>query len=59
MMKNDKKKMYNYGGMANRSGMMGGGYRTEKAHGGKVYGTVRDMEKACMGPDYNESMKQK
>jgi len=38
---------------------MGGGYRMEKAEGGKVYNNIRDMEKACMGMDYNESMRQK
>ena len=29
------------------------------AEGGKVYSNIRDMEKACMSPDHNESMKEK
>jgi len=58
MMMKKKKEAYSYGGTA-RSPYMGGGYRMEKAEGGKVYNNIRDMEKACMGMDYNESMRQK
>ena len=58
MMRKKKKEAYSYGGTA-RSPYMGGGYRMEKAEGGKVYNNIRDMEKACMGMDYNESMRQK
>ena len=29
------------------------------AEGGKVYSNIRDMEKAFMSPDHNESMKEK
>ena len=57
-MRKKKKEAYSYGGTA-RSPYMGGGYRMEKAEGGKVYNNIRDMEKACMGMDYNESMRQK
>ena len=57
-MRKKKKEAYGYGGTA-RSPYMGGGYRMEKAEGGKVYSNIRDMEKACMGMDYNESMRQK
>ena len=43
-----------------RSMYMGGGYqRNMMAHGGKAYSSIRDMEKACMSPDHNESMKEK
>ena len=40
---------------------MGGGnsYRMQKAEGGKAYSNIRDMEKACMSADHNESMKEK
>jgi len=58
MMMKKKKEPYSYGGTT-RSLYMKGGNRMEKAEGGKVYNTVRDMEKACMGMDYNESMRQK
>jgi len=51
MMRKKKKEAYSYGGKA-RSPYMMGGYRMEKAEGGKVYSNIRDMEKACMGPDY-------
>lgn len=45
-----------------RSTYMGGGYGSKRnmmAHGGKAYSSIRDMEKACMSPDHNESMKEK
>ena len=58
MMRKKKKEAYSYGGKT-RSPYMMGGYRMEKAEGGKVYSNIRDMEKACMGMDYNESMRQK
>ena len=45
------------------SGGMGGGMtasgRARRAEGGKAYSNIREMEKACMSPDYNESMKEK
>ena len=58
MMRKKKKEAYSYGGTA-RSPYIKGGYRMEKAEGGKVYNNIRDMEKAYMGMDYNESMRQK
>jgi len=59
MIRKEKKEAYSYGGKARSSYTMGGVYRMEKAEGGKVYNNIRDMEKACMGMDYNESMRQK
>tara|TARA_Y100000385_G_scaffold101530_2_gene105000 strand:+ start:168 stop:344 length:177 start_codon:yes stop_codon:yes gene_type:complete len=58
MIRKEKKGPYSYGGKARSSYTMGGS-RMEKAEGGKVYNNIRDMEKACMGMDYNESMRQK
>lgn len=56
----DKKRMGYMMGRKVRSTYMGGGYqRNMMAHGGKAYSSIRDMEKACMSPDHNESMKEK
>lgn len=59
-MKGKKRSGYNMGSGI-RGGYMGGGssYRMQKAEGGKAYSNIRDMEKACMSPDHNESMKEK
>ena len=60
-MDNKKRMGYPMGGKA-RSVYMGGGYSSKRsmmAHGGKAYSNIRDMEKACMSPDHNESMKEK
>lgn len=56
----DKKRMGYMMGGKKRSMYMGGGYqRNMMAQGGKAYSSIRDMEKACMSPDHNESMKEK
>ena len=57
-MKDKKRSGYSMGNGV-RKGYMGGGYRMQKAEGGKAYSNIRDMEKACMSPDHNESMKEK
>ena len=57
-MKDKKRSGYSMGSGV-RKGYMGGGYRMQKAEGGKAYSNIRDMEKACMSPDHNESMKEK
>lgn len=56
----NKKRMAYTMGKKVRSAYVGGGYpRNMMAHGGKAYSSIRDMEKACMSPDHNESMKEK
>ena len=59
-MENKKRSGYSMGRKI-RGGYMDGGssYRMQKAEGGKAYSNIRDMEKACMSPDHNESMKEK
>jgi hypothetical protein len=59
-MGNKKQMGYKMGRKVRSTYYMGGGYqRNMMAEGGKAYSSIRDMEKACMSPDHNESMKEK
>ena len=58
-MGNKKRMAYTMGSGIRAGYKSGGNSRIQKAEGGKAYSSIRDMEKACMSPDHNESMKEK